>query len=60
MFKIYKHYECGGEVWIHSAVDRNQSDYKDLLSIANIFAREGKLVKLNPRVHFKSDEYKEI
>ena len=60
MFKIYKQYKNGGIVLIHSEVDRNQADYKDLLSIANIFAKEGKSVKLTPRVHFKSDKYDQI
>ena len=60
MFKTYKRYENGGKVLIHLGVDRNQDDYKDLLSIANFFAKEGKSVQLNPVVHFKSDEYKQI
>jgi len=60
MFKVYKRYECGGKVWIHSAVDRKLSDFKALLTIANVFAGEGKEVKLMPRFHFKSNEYKQI
>ena len=60
MFKIYKRYENGGQVLIHSEVIRNQSDYKDLLTIANIFAKEGKLATITCPVHFKSAEYKEI
>jgi len=60
MFKTYKQYENGGKVLIPKIIDKKAKDYKPLLSIANFFAKEGKIVKLNPVVHFKSDEYKEI
>jgi len=60
MFKIYKQYENGGEVLIHPEVNRKKSDYKDLITIANAFAKEGKSVKLTTPIHFKSTEYKEI
>ena len=60
MFKTYKRYKNGGKVLIHPEVDRKQSDYSDLLTIANIFAIEGNVVKLTPSVHFKSEIYKEI
>ena len=60
MFKIYKQYENGGQVLIHSEIDGKKHDFKDLLTIANAFAKEGKSVRLTPRVHFKSASYKEI
>ena len=60
MFIVYKQYENGGKVLIHLEVDRKLSDFKALLTIANVLAKEGKSVKLTPRVHFKSDAYKEI
>jgi len=60
MFKTYKKYKNGGEVLIHKEVSRNKPDYKDLITIANVFAKEGKSVMLTPPVHFKSAEYKEI
>ena len=60
MFKTYKQYENGGEILIHPDVNRKKSDYKDLITIANAFAKEGKSVKLTPTIHFKSAEYKEI
>jgi len=60
MFKTYKQYENGGKVLIHKSINNKGSDYKPLISIANFFAQEGKIVKLNPVVHFKSDEYKQI
>ena len=60
MFKTYKKYKNGGKVLIHPEVNRKQTDYKDLLTIANIFAKEGNTVKLMPTVHFKSDTYREL
>ena len=60
MFKTYKKYKNGGEVLIHQKINRLQADYKDLLTIANIFAKEGKSVEITPIVHFKSKTYKKI
>jgi len=60
MFKTYKKYKNGREVLVHSEVDRKLPDFKDLLTIANAFAKEGKTAKLLPVLHHKSDEYKEI
>jgi hypothetical protein len=56
----YKKYKNGGEVWIHPDVNRKGSDYKQLITIANLLAKEGKLVKLTPAVHFKSEAYAQI
>ena len=60
MFRVYKQYEKGGKVFIHKSINKKASDYKPLITIANIFAKEGKTVRLTPVVHFKSNEYKEI
>ena len=60
MFKTYKKYKNGGEVLVYQNIDKKKHDYKDLITIANVFAKEGKSVKLTPSVHFKSAEYKEI
>jgi len=60
MFKTYKQYKNGGKVLVPKIIDKKASDYKHLITIANFFAKEGKTVTLNPVVHFKSDEYKQI
>ena len=60
MVKVYKQYENGGKVLIPRNINKKGSDYKPLLNIANLFAKEGKVVKLTLVVHFKSDEYKQI
>lgn len=60
MFKTYKKFKNGGKVLIHTNIDRTLTDFKYLLTIANIFAKEGKRVELMPAIHFKSDIYKKI
>ena len=60
MFKTYKQYENGGKILVPNNIDKKASDYKHLISIAIFFAKEGKTVRLNPVLHFKSDEYKQI
>jgi hypothetical protein len=59
-FKLHKGYKNGGTVSIHSLVDKKKSDYKDILTIANSFAKKGERVQLTPILHHKSDAYKEI
>ena len=60
MFKTYKQYENGGKVLIPKNIYKKGSDYKQLVNIANLFAKKGETVRLNPAVHFKSSEYKQI
>jgi hypothetical protein len=60
MFKVYKKYKNGGSVFIHNAIDKKKSDYKDILTISNSFAKEGNEVKITPILHHKSDEYRLI
>ena len=58
MFKVYKQYENGGKVLMPKSIDKKGTDYKPLINIANLFAKEGKVVKLTSVIHFKSEEYK--
>ena len=60
MFETYKQYENGGKVLIHKNINKKGNDYKSLINIANIFAKESKTVRLTPTVHFMSNEYKQI
>jgi len=45
MFKTYKQYENGGQVLIPKNINKKGSDYKQLVNIANLFAKEGKIVR---------------
>ena len=60
MFNVYKKYKNGGKVLIHSEVNCKQTDFKNLLTIAIFFAKEGKSAELMPTVNYKSDIYTEI
>ena len=60
MFKTYKQYENGGEVLIHNLIDKKKPDFKNILTIAGEFAKQGKSAKLTPVLHHKSEAYKEI
>ncbi len=59
-FVLYKQYKSGGEVLIHSEVNKKGVDFKPLLTIANQFAIKGQKVKLTPKVHYKSKDYSKI
>ena len=60
MFKTYKQYKNGGEVLVHKLINKKASDYKDILTIAISFAKQGKTAKLTPILHYKSELYQEI
>lgn len=53
-------YANGGELMIHQQVDKTKADYKTIVNIAQHFAKAGKVVKITPSVHRKSEEYKQI
>lgn len=59
-YKVAKTYKNGGALLVHPDVDKKKSDYKDIYTIANQFAKAGKEVKITPSVHFKSEAYQEI
>ena len=57
MFRTYKQYENGGKVLIPNNINTKASDYKSLITVANFFAKGGKIVRLTPVVHFKQPAY---
>ncbi len=59
-FTTIKRYSNGGKVSIYNTLDKKANDYKDLVAIANEFAKIGKKVELLPRLHFKDPEYNKI
>ena len=59
-FKLKNNFENGGKLYIHPDVDKDKSDYKDMLRICTQFAKMGHEVKMTPRVHRKSDDYQRI
>jgi hypothetical protein len=60
-FILRKEFKNGGKVWLHPDVEKDKPDYKELLTIATTFAKDGgKEAWITPRLHFKSEAYKEI
>jgi len=55
-----KKFSNEGELFTHKLADKSAKDYKFVKSVGLEFARTGAKVRATPRVHFKSDEYKDI
>ncbi|MBQ8958636.1 MAG: hypothetical protein IJ057_09100 [Bacteroidales bacterium] len=60
IFTTRKVFDNGGSVQIMEGVDKGKSDYRDILTISTLFAKEGETVKILARTHFKSETYKEV
>lgn len=60
LFTTAKAFTGGGCVMIMSGVDKSKPDYKPILTLASLFAKEGKTAKILTSCHFKSQEYKQI
>lgn len=58
--KVVKEFNNGGKFSIYSTVEKDKSDYKDLVTIGRFFAEKGNNVVLTPRVHIKSPMYEKI
>lgn len=59
-FVLKNKYKNGGKLLIHPNVDKDKGDYHPMVVIGQHFAKQGKTVKLTPRVHIKDPEYKRI
>ena len=46
LFTIYKVFEGGGRIYLMAGLDRNKPDFKALLTLATLFAKEGHEVKI--------------
>jgi hypothetical protein len=57
LFTIVKAFKSGGSVKIMHGVDKYKPDYKPILTLASLFAKEGKKAKILTSCHFKSEEY---
>ncbi len=58
LFTIAKAFKGGGRVLIMRGVDKEKPDYKAILTIANLFAKEGHQVKILTSCHYKSEDYR--
>lgn len=59
-YKSVKEYKNGGKVLIHELVNKKDPDYKDLYNVSNFFAKDGKIAKILPKLHYKDVKYNEI
>ena len=57
LFRTRKTFGNGGTVSIMRGMKENRRDYKDILTISLLFAKEGKQVKILSETHYKSPEY---
>lgn len=57
LYIIWKAFEGGGRIFQMKGVDKSKPDYKSILTIATLFAREGHQVKILTSCHYKSHEY---
>lgn len=60
MFVLYKRFESGGSVWLMRGLEKSKPDFKDLLTIAQCFARSGYEVCLLIPVHYKDPLYSQV
>lgn len=57
LFTLYKAFDGGGRIYLMTGLDRYKPDFKALLILATLFAKEGHEVKILASYHFKSPEY---
>lgn len=59
-FILYKHFSGKGYVYLMAGLDKTNSDYNDLLSIACYFAKKGKTVRVLSTIHYKDTKYRDV
>ena len=59
-FKLERKYKNGGALYIHPEVEKGKGDYKAILTMSRQLAKQGHKVRITPRLHVKSEEYKVI
>ena len=60
LFVLYKQYPNGGKVWLMLGMDSSESDYDDILAVAEYLAKNGHEVKVLHAVHYKDPIYREV
>lgn len=59
-FKLEHNFKKGGKLYVHPDIDKDKADYKDMKRICLQLAKMGHEVRMTPRLHCKSEEYKQI
>ena len=60
LFSKWKTFEGGGNIYLMNGVDKNKPDFKTIITLSILFAKEGHQVRILTSCHFKSPEYKTI
>lgn len=59
-FKLEHNFKNGGKLYVHPDIDKDKTDYKEMKRICLQLAKMGHEVRMTPRLHCKSEEYKQI
>ena len=59
-FKLEHKFKNGGKLYVHPDIDKDKADYKEMKRICLQLAKMGHEVRMTPRLHCKSEEYKQI
>lgn len=60
LFTIRKAFSSSGVVMVMHRINKERADYKDIITIATLFAKAGMIVKVLSPVHYKDKEYYQI
>jgi hypothetical protein len=60
LYSKWKTFEGGGNIYLMNGVDKNKPDFKSILTLSILFAKEGHQVRILTSCHFKSPEYKNV
>ena len=59
-FILFKQFSGKGSVYLMAGLDKTNSDYNDLLSIACYFAKKGKTIYILSPIHYKDARYHDV
>lgn len=57
-FFLYKHFSGEGAVYLMDGLDKTNTDFSDLISIACYFAKKGRTVLVLSAIHYKDSRYR--
>ena len=60
LYIIRKTFKKGGVVRVMKGINKERTDFKDVITIATLFAKMGMSIKVLSPVHFKSKEYRQV
>ena len=56
--RIRNKFESGGVLYVMDGLDKDASDYNDIMAIGRRFAELGNMVQILGNIHFKNQDYK--